>query len=112
VGLTAPAALAAGRASAPTINLVNLEAPTAAKPETGNFAAFNQTVNRRLVAVQVLGQIFDRYDFLSHFSVQHTLTLKQTRGTSNRGFAALTNCKQMFEAQNQIHHPMPRTAVK
>jgi len=45
VGLT-PATFAAGRAPAPAIDLVNLEAPAAAQSKTGNFTAFNQTVDR------------------------------------------------------------------
>jgi hypothetical protein len=72
-----------GRAATPTVDFVNLEAPATAEPEAGDFATLNQPVNRRLVAMQILGQIFDRYDFPSHLSVQHTLT-SGDRGPESR----------------------------
>ncbi|HKD70391.1 MAG TPA: hypothetical protein VKB84_26370 [Candidatus Binataceae bacterium] len=70
----AGAAAIDGSAPTPTVDLVDLEAPTATKPEAGDLAALYQPIDSRLVAVQILGQILHRYDFPGHFLIQHNLT--------------------------------------
>src|SRR5260370_40602273 len=62
------------RATAPAIDLIDLEAPTAAEPEARDVTAFDQPVNGRLLAVQILCQILYRHDLLGHFPVQHGFT--------------------------------------
>jgi hypothetical protein len=71
VRLPEVAAAFGGATPAPAVNLVNLETPSPSEPETGNLAPLHQTVNRRLVAVEILGEVLDRYDFPGHFLVQH-----------------------------------------